>query len=578
MVAHSFQTSTGIFQPAHTESLFNDLRHANTEQAKKERFLQYLTTTFAGDSGAQKLISAMALGAERIVANIPRSERLAKGRADSQTETVIIEWEKDLNRTGDHAREQLEEYLEGNWRTGQEYRFVLLSTDGIRWRRYAPDWSDLEIGERTFARNFTLREVRRFDLGPERFHECPFFLDEVLFASQPRLATLENIQSDFGDTSSVFINSIESLKACRDDLEKQSELREAFEQWRRFLSIAYGRFDDSPSMFWVHTYLAVFAKFIAFAVITKKVIRDDATIRGILTGSVFEKLNIERFVGDDFFHWAAQKRYFVRLQPMFRELNRQIREYDFSEVREDILKGVYQELIDLDTRHALGEYFTPDWLCERVVEALTVNRQSTFLDPACGSGSFLRAIIARIKRDFQETGAEAIAEQVVGIDIHLLSVLIAKTTVLLALGESVIEAIRPVTLHIYLANSLLVARGAADLFESSFQVAVDNKSYVLNVKGVEGAEDFDRLITLCQSIVERYTETIDRNRFVKLLKPVLSKEAVKDLPGQLYDVYKGMKTAHSAGRDSIWKFILQNSYKPVFLMNRFDFVVGNPHG
>jgi hypothetical protein len=171
---------------------------------------------------------------------------------------------------------------------------------------------------------------------------------------------------------------------------------------------------------------------------------------------------------------------------MFRELNRQIREYDFSEVREDILKGVYQELIDLDTRHALGEYFTPDWLCERVVDGLTVTRQSTFLDPACRSGSFLRAIIARIKRDFPETGAEAIAEQVVGIDIHPLSVLIAKTTVLLALGESVIEARRPVSLHIYLANSLLVPRGTADLFESSFQIAVDNKSYVLNVKGVEG--------------------------------------------------------------------------------------------
>jgi len=36
-----------------------------------------------------------------------------------------------------------------------------------------------------------------------------------------------------------------------------------------------------------------------------------------------------------------------------------------------------------------------------------------------------------------------------------------------------------------------------------------------------------------------------------------------------------MQIAHNQGRDSIWKFILQNSYKPVFLMNRFDFVVGN---
>jgi hypothetical protein len=31
-----------------------------------------------------------------------------------------------------------------------------------------------------------------------------------------------------------------------------------------------------------------------------------------------------------------------------------------------------------------------------------------------------------------------------------------------------------------------------------------------------------------------------------------------------------------AGRDSIWKFIVQNLYKPYFLAERFDYIVGNP--
>jgi hypothetical protein len=99
--------SISIFQPAHTEALYNDLRRANTEQAKKERFLQYLTVVFTGDPSAQKLISAIALGAERTIANITRGAQLTRGRADSHTETIIIEWEKDLSRTGEHAREQL---------------------------------------------------------------------------------------------------------------------------------------------------------------------------------------------------------------------------------------------------------------------------------------------------------------------------------------------------------------------------------------------------------------------------------------------------------------------------------------
>jgi hypothetical protein len=195
--------SDNIFQRAHTESLYNDLRRANTEQAKKERFLQYLTTSFAGDGGAQKLISAIALGAERIIANITRGERLAKGRADSHTETIIIEWEKDLAKTGEHAREQLEEYLEGSWRSGQEYRFTLLTTDGLRWRRYAPDWSEVGFGLLTFGRNFKLREIRRFDLAPDSFDEFPFFLDEVLLPFRKQPSTMDSSVACFSWRSTI---------------------------------------------------------------------------------------------------------------------------------------------------------------------------------------------------------------------------------------------------------------------------------------------------------------------------------------------------------------------------------------
>jgi len=130
------------------------------------------------------------------------------------------------------------------------------------------------------------------------------------------------------------------------------------------------------------------------------------------------------------------------------------------------------------------------------------------LDPACGSGSFLRAAIARLRVEFPGLGAAELAEQVVGIDIHPLSVLIAKTTVLLALGPSVTKARRPVSLNIYLANLLLVPRGTAGLFESNFQIAVDNKYYVLNVAGMQGADDFDRLVTFCDRMVERYRDPL----------------------------------------------------------------------
>lgn len=77
------------------------------------------------------------------------------------------------------------------------------------------------------------------------------------------------------------------------------------------------------------------------------------TITGILNGSVFEKLNIERFVEEEFSHWVAAPAYFKPLRVIFHGLNRKLSQYDFSEVREDILKGVYQKF-DLETRQFIG--------------------------------------------------------------------------------------------------------------------------------------------------------------------------------------------------------------------------------
>ncbi len=564
------------FAAAHALNLLHDLRRANTESAKKERLVQYLTATFSNDETVQRLITDMALGAERTVSNIPRGAAIGRGRADTQTETIIIEWENDLARTGEHAREQLEEYLLGNWRSGQTYRFVLVTTDGIRWRRYAPNWSAMPIDAAGRLKSIELRETAKFDLKEDTTPEFPFFLDELLFGNQQRPATLKRIQDDFGDTSSAFINSIDTLRTVAGDINGDPELAVAFAQWRRFLSIAYGAFDSSPSMFLVHTYLSVFAKMIAHAVVTGRSTPDEIAVRGVLDGSAFRSMNIERFVEDDFFHWVHGDAHFGRLRPMFREIARRIQEYDFSAVSEDILKGVYQELIDLDTRHALGEYYTPDWLCEQVVDAVPMQASSSVLDPACGSGSFLRAAVARIRREDPSRTAQEIAAQVAGIDIHPLSVQISKTTLLLALGDLVRQAAQPIVLQVFLANSLLVPRGTANLFQSNFEISVDNAQYTLDVSGLEGGEAFDELISLCDTLVERSVDTLPRDRFLTLARNNIPKGTSPSLPGQLYDIYHAMKRARDAGRDSIWKFILQNSYKPVFLMKRFDVIVGNP--
>ena len=59
----------------------------------------------------------------------------------------------------------------------------------------------------------------------------------------------------------------------------------------------------------------------------------------------------------------------------------------------DLLKKLYHYLLPREIRHDLGEYYTPDWLAERLIiqtlgKADLGNVNKRVLDPACGSGTW----------------------------------------------------------------------------------------------------------------------------------------------------------------------------------------------
>ena len=557
------------------------VRVAQSEEAKKLRFQNLLNRLFKDSADARSVIDQMAQGGEKTIFNIPRAGKPKTGFADIAYRNVIIEWEKDLARTGLHAKDQLAEYLAGKWHSGERYDFSLIATDGRVWRTYAPDLGIL-LGE-TAPSRLALREIETFEV--RRDHEDAFFwfLDRNLFRTQRRRARLDDIQLDFGDSSRAFINTVRALQQVLPDAGAASAVQVAYEQWQRFLQLAYGKFDDRRSIYLVHTYLSIFAKLLAYVVLKPAAQPTDDELRRILSGDAFNALNVANFIEGDFFYWVAEPEFFAALAPALRELYNQIGEYDFTDVEEDILKGVYQELIDPGTRHALGEFYTPDWLCERIVAELHLQRNSQILDPACGSGSFLRAVVARLKREWPDLPPQQIADQVKGIDVHPLSVQIAKTTLLLALGESVARAPRPVVLNVYLANTLFLAQneGKANLLTTGhhFIVQVDREKLALDMEPFIGhPAGFTRAIGLAQHFVDADARTeVTLTTFAQALGNRLPDTRLGDHNvSELYDVYKAMRRAKANGRDSIWQFVLQNLYQPVFMYRVFDVVIGNP--
>ena len=138
----------------------------------------------------------------------------------------------------------------------------------------------------------------------------------------------------------------------------------------------------------------------------------------------------------------------------------------------DMFKPLYQNLFPRPLRHQLGEYYTPDWLAQHVLDQVgyTGNPAERLLDPACGSGTFLIMALRRLKGGERgEAVVPTAAKQqslsplpsplsppfpIVGFDLNPLAVLTARANYLLAVADLLPEVGR-VEIPVYLRNSIL---------------------------------------------------------------------------------------------------------------------------
>jgi SAM-dependent methyltransferase len=135
----------------------------------------------------------------------------------------------------------------------------------------------------------------------------------------------------------------------------------------------------------------------------------------------------------------------------------------------DLLKHLHHSLFPRAIRHPLGEYYTPDWLAEYVLDAIGFDgrKPGRLLDPACGSGTFLMAAIRRIREIRAEMRrAEAAAERssesilhtilsnVAGIDLNPLAVISARANFLIGVRDLIGEH-KQIKIPIRLGDSIL---------------------------------------------------------------------------------------------------------------------------
>ncbi|WBB49782.1 N-6 DNA methylase [Verrucosispora sp. WMMA2044] len=371
--------------------------------------------------------------------------------------------------------------------------------------------------------------------------------------------------------------------------------------WAKLLRTAFGRaFTDDEHLFINHTLLVLTAEVIAHAVVGFDVSNPaEMPAATLVQGTAFASAEIHGVVEADFFDWVLH----APGGPQFvNELARRLARFEWGEVEHDVLKTIYESVIGAESRASLGEYYTPDWLADRVVDAaVTQPLAQRVLDPACGSGTFLFHAVRAYLRAAQEAdipngkAVESLTEHVYGMDIHPVAVTLARVTYLLAIGKDRLAADDrgPITVPVYLGDSIqweqrqdlfggldtvTISTAGDDLVDGGAGVLFgDDLSFPRTV--LRDAATFDRLVTaMANKAMEKASKSGKSSR--ELIAPVLRQFGVHtDDVGQLTATFDTMRRLQNEGRNHIWGYYVRNLIRPLWLSekpNKVDVLVGNP--
>jgi SAM-dependent methyltransferase len=486
----------------------------------------------------------------------------ARGLIDAFYRFVIFEVKTDLERERGDALTELKKYFEAQ---DNPTDYVAAVTDGLQFEVYDYDPHD---------RSASL--VRAFKLEPDAPFVAYSQLDELLAVGR-RLPPLSGeIVLRFGATSLTFTRSAHALTTAFQAVKDRPSVQTKFREWNALLAKVYGSSLGDMALFIKHTYLTMVSRAIVTVARFPKAQRSTALYRGLIDGEFFRTHNIQNLAEPDFFSWALGTKAESAFVDFLANVFRRLEEFDWNRLDEDLLKMLYQELVDPADRSELGEFYTPDWLAELALNEIDY-KKGTLLDPACGSGTFLFCAVRRMREQGLK-GDRLVAhalESVIGIDVHPVAVLMAKANILLALAKELSHYSAKVNLRVYMADTLMTGENRQKRY---LGVKVGpNQQFHIPLESLERGRDLDKLVDAMAQFAKRGAASKEaENRagkgFEKRLEGFCNDELFF-----WRENFKLMVHLVKEDRDSIWAFILKNAYRPAYLRRqKVDVVAANP--
>ncbi|TPI29237.1 hypothetical protein FJW07_30320 [Mesorhizobium sp. B3-1-9] len=484
-----------------------------------------------------------------------------RGRIDAVFGSTIFEFKRDLRREQRDAEDGLLRYLADRERsTGR--RYLGIATDGANFVAYQTSQGRLERLDEFSPSQSDPRALLRW-------------LDTATTAREELFPDAVTVRSEFGRDSLVFRRALEDLRLLWRDARAVPEALLKYDLWSRHLEFVYGTLIEPDELFLQHTYLTIVAKTMAIRVLVKGRIQPGE----LLAGAPFTQSGLNGAIEADFFDW-------ILLVPggdaLVDRIALQVGRFRLSEIEADVLKAIYESLIDPRQRHYLGEYYTPDWLAEWVYSRAVPDPLDTkVLDPSCGSGTFLFTAVRHFLDAAEKGGVplqEALSrcvDQVSGLDVHPVAVLFARVTYLLAIGADRLRRKEgPLSIPVYLGDALQWDVREL-LSEEEVEIAVPGEPPLRFPGSVAGDP------ALLDNVLRTMREFADQAASIRSFQSWLNAKTTlpdtdKDI---LIESFEHMSALHAAGRNHIWTFVVRNLTRPLWLSlrkGRPDVLLGNP--
>lgn len=256
-------------------------------------------------------------------------------------------------------------------------------------------------------------------------------------------------------------------------------------------------------LFALHTLIALTAKIVAALALPRAgaSVTDEAVdlrdrMHMLESGQLFSESGITNMLSGDFFSWPADDANWPAIKRPLGSLLLRLGDLSFdmstksSNSVRDLFKGLYQEFVPRELRHALGEVYTPDWLAAHALDAIDWEPHDDLLDPTCGTGTFLLEALSRRLEQDRHGGASSSASTLLrglyGIDLNPVAVLAAKASLVLELSSR-LNGSEEITLPVFLGDAINVASVS------------DNGDYIHRIQTEKGDREFRLPASIAES-------------------------------------------------------------------------------